>query len=308
MGRTEFTFENKDDILIQVYKWTPTTSVKGIVCISHGMSETALRYDDFANALSDEGYVVYAHDHRGHGKSAKSMEELGYVSDNDGFFDMVEDVKKVVKLAKEEYPGQDVVLFSHSMGSFLAQRYIQLYGGDLAGVILSGTNGKPPWLVNVGIVVAKTLMTLKGKKADGKLLDKLTFGSYNRPFEPADTPFDWLSRDKEQVKKYIDDPYCGNVFPVSFYHDLFMGTKEIHKQEYIHEVPKELPIYIFAGDKDPVGDFGQGIIRLYDAYKKAGIKNVSYKLYEGGRHESLNEINRDEVIKDTITWLNKVFS
>ncbi|UOE94576.1 alpha/beta hydrolase [Alkalihalobacillus sp. LMS39] len=308
MGRTEFTFENKDDILIQVYKWTPTTSVKGIVCISHGMSETALRYDAFANALSDEGYVVYAHDHRGHGKSAKSMEELGYVSDNDGFFDMVEDVKKVVKLAKEEYPGQDVVLFSHSMGSFLAQRYIQLYGGDLAGVILSGTNGKPPWLVNVGIVVAKTLMTLKGRKADGKLLDKLTFGSYNRPFEPADTPFDWLSRDKEQVKKYIDDPYCGNVFPVSFYHDLFMGTKEIHKQEYIHEVPKELPIYIFAGDKDPVGDFGQGIIRLYDAYKKAGIKNVSYKLYEGGRHESLNEINRDEVIKDTITWLNKVFS
>ncbi|WP_026672655.1 alpha/beta hydrolase [Alkalihalobacterium bogoriense] len=308
MGRTEFTFENKDDILIQVYKWTPTTSVKGIVCISHGMSETALRYDDFANALSDEGYVVYAHDHRGHGKSAKSMEELGYVSDNDGFFDMVEDVKKVVKLAKEEYPGQDVVLFSHSMGSFLAQRYIQLYGGDLAGVILSGTNGKPPWLVNVGIVVAKTLMTLKGRKADGKLLDKLTFGSYNRPFEPADTPFDWLSRDKEQVKKYIDDPYCGNVFPVSFYHDLFMGTKEIHKQEYIHEVPKELPIYIFAGDKDPVGDFGQGIIRLYDAYKKAGIKNVSYKLYEGGRHESLNEVNRDEVIKDTLTWLNKVFS
>nr|WP_245592359.1 alpha/beta hydrolase [Ectobacillus panaciterrae] len=297
---------NQDNIPINVQKWIPETDIKGVVQIAHGMSERAIRYDYFARALMKEGFVVYANDHRGHGESAASIDELGYISDNDGFHDMVEDMKQLTDIIKEENLNKKVILFGHSMGSFLAQRYIQLYGNELSGVILSGTNGKQKPIVNFGITLTKLMIAFKGRKTDGTLVDKLAFGSYNNRFKPNSTKFDWLSRDKEQVQKYIDDPYCGNVFPVSFFHDLFIGTKVIHKKENLEKIPKDLPIYIFAGDSDPVGNYGRGIVDLDNTYKSFNINNVTYKLYAGGRHEMLNEINRDEVILDTINWLKNI--
>lgn len=303
MIKEKITFKNKDDIKIYVHKWSPDNNPKGIVQIAHGMAERAIRYDYFARALVKEGFVVYANDHRGHGESASSIEELGYISDGDGFSDMVEDMKILTNIVKSENPDLPVILFSHSMGSFLAQHYIQLYGNEIDGLILSGTSGKQPPTVDVGILLARSIMTLRGRKASGKLVDKLAFGTYNKRFKPNRTKFDWLSRDSKQVDKYIDDPYCGSLFPVSFFYDLFVGMKTIHRPEYLARVPKDLPIYIFGGQDDPVSNYGLGIIQLGGTYKYLGIRNITSRLYPGGRHEMLNEINRDEVIGDILDWI-----
>lgn len=306
MIKEKLTFKNKDSMTIFVKKWSPEKAIKGIIQIAHGMAETAARYDYFARALVREGFVVYANDHRGHGESAASIDELGYISDYDGFSDMVADMKILTNIAKSENPGLPIILFSHSMGSFLSQRYIQLYGRELEGVILSGTNGKPPALADTGILIAKIIMTLKGRKASGKLLDQLAFGSYNKRFKPNKTKFDWLSRDEEQVVKYIENPYCGALFPVSFFYDLFVGMKTIHRPELLDKVPKDLPIYIFGGQDDPVGNYGVGIMNLARTYTALGIEDIASRLYPGGRHEMLNEINRDEVIQDVISWIKDI--
>ena len=308
MIREKFNFINKDNTSINVYKWTPEDEVKGIIQISHGMNERAIRYDYFAKKLAQEGYLVYANDHRGHGDSSPSKEELGYISDNDGFQDMVDDMKQLTDIIKKENPKLKLILLGHSMGSFLAQRYIQLYGEEIDGVILSGTNGKQSSMVNMGILLSKIIMKRKGRKSSGEILDKLTFGKYNDRFKPNKTKFDWLSRDEIEVKKYIEDPYCGNIFPTSFFHDLYIGTKIIHNKAFLEKIPKNLPIYIFAGDADPVGNYGKGILSLYNRYKSLGIKDISYKLYKDGRHEMLNEINKDEVIEDTIRWIEKIIA
>lgn len=301
----QFTFKNKDHIKIHVYKWSPEKAAKGIIQIAHGMAETAKRYEYFAQAMTEEGFIVYANDHRGHGQSAISTKDLGYISDNDGFDDMVTDMKTLTGIAKKENPRLPVILFSHSMGSFLAQRYIQLYGDNIRGVILSGTNGRPEPILGVGTIIAKVIMKLGGRKASGKILDALSFGSYNKRIQGPKTKFDWLSTDEGQVEQYMNDPYCGTLFPVSFFYDLFKGLKIIHKKENLKQVPKNLHIFIFAGDEDPVGNYGKGIMDLYKTYQSLGIEDVTYKLYPKGRHEMLNEINRDEVIKDVIEWIDR---
>lgn len=307
INRINFTFTNKDNISINAYKWIPKDSdnIKGVVQIAHGMNEHILRYDYFAKELGKNGYIVYGHDHRGHGKSSKSIDELGYVSDNDGFMDMVEDMKMMSDIIKKENLALDIILFGHSMGSFLGQRYIQIYGDNIKRIILSGSNGKPVALLSLGIILSKLLIKLKGRKSKINFLDKLTFAGYNKRIKPARTRFDWLSRDDEIVDEYIADPYCGNVFPVSFFHDFFIGLKSIHIESNLDKVPEDLSIFILSGADDPVGDYGKGIINLYNIYRDLNIKNVSYKLYEAGRHEMLNEINKDEVIRDIINWMEK---
>lgn len=306
MIEEKLTFKNKDGIKIFVYKWSPRENIKGIIQIAHGMAEHAGRYAYFAEALVEEGYVVYANDHRGHGRSAASIEELGYISDHDGFSDMVTDMRILTTIAKKGNPDLPIILFSHSMGSFLAQRYIQLYGDDIDGVILSGTTGKQPSKVDMGILLAKSLMKIKGRKAKIKLLDELAFSNYNEKCEPKKTKFDWLSRDEKQVDQYVADPYCGTLFSVSFFHDLFVGTKMIHRPEFLKNVPKDLPIYIFGGQDDPVSDYGLGITNLAQVYTQLGIKDLTTRLYPRGRHEMLNEVNRDEVIIDVIDWIKEI--
>jgi alpha-beta hydrolase superfamily lysophospholipase len=297
-----------DGVIINVHKWglEEGQAIKGVVQISHGMAEWAYRYDYFAKALNREGYIVYANDHRGHGLTAPSMEDVGYISDNDGFFDKVEDMRELNQLIREEHPSLPVVLFGHSMGSFLSQRYIQLYGSDLVGVILSGSNGKQGPIINLGIALAYLEMKFKGRRHRSRLLDKLSFGSYNRAFPDNRTKFDWLSRDEKLVDRYIEDPYCGGIFTSSFFYDFLRGLKMITRRKNLEAVPKNLPIYIFSGSMDPVGGFGKGVEKLKEMYETHGLKEVSLVLYPEGRHEMLNEINRDEVIEDIVRWLDKI--
>lgn len=306
MKKENFYYKSDDKVSIYTYRWLPEKeeNLKGIVQISHGMAETSARYERFAEALTSAGYGVYSNDHRGHGKTAGNLENLGYLGDSDGFNWLVEDMHKLTNIIKEERPSLPVFLLGHSMGSFLTQKYISEYGNELNGAILSGSNGKTGFILELGLIIAKKECNKMGRKTKSEKLDKMSFGSYNNCFKPNRTSFDWLSRDEKEVDKYVNDPYCGNVFTAGFFYDFLTGLKDIHRRETMGKIPKDLPIYIFSGEKDPVSKNGKGIIQLIGMYKKMNIKNVEYKLYKDGRHEMLNELNREEVMNDTIKWLD----
>lgn len=303
-----FTFITKDSLKMNMYKWEPKdkNSVKGIINIAHGMAESAIRYKRFARILVDNGFIVYASDHRGHGLTCSNIEDLGYICDNDGFHTMVEDLKEINNFIKEEKPNLPIIIMGHSMGSFLTQRYIEEYGDTVNGAIISGTNGNPSLMLNFGIFISGIEMRIRGRKAKSKLLDGMIFGTYNKRIHKNKTRVDWLTRDEEEVEKFINDPYCGTVFTTSFFYDLMKGLKITHKEENLNKIPKSLPILIFSGDADPVGRYGKGVDNLINLYKSLGIKNLHYKIYKDGRHEMLNEINKDEVFEDIINWLNLV--
>lgn len=305
MIRENFNFISSDGLDVFVYKWIPIgNKIKGIVQIAHGMAETAERYDRLAKRLSNEGYIVYANDHRGHGRTAGQIENLGYLSDEDGFELLVKDIHHLSKIIKEEYPSFPLFLLGHSMGSFAAQRYIMLYPKELSGVILSGSNGKQGIILNAGVIMARREIKKHGRKAQSKKLHNLVFGNYNKSFKPNRTNSDWLSRDNDEVDKYINNPYCGTVFTAGFFYDFFKGLVQVENKKNLPLIPKELAMYIFSGDKDPVGKFGKGAINLYNRYKKYGLKDLELKLYKDGRHEMLNEVNRDKVMDDLIQWLD----
>lgn len=307
MKISNFTFKGEEDTDIYVYKYEPIEkeNINGIVQISHGMSEEAGRYKRFANYLTDNGYIVYINDHRGHGKSAENINRIGILAQKDGIHCIVKDLNKLTKIIKTENNGLPIFLFSHSMGSFAAQKYIIDYSEDIDGVILSGTNGLHGIEVDLGFLVAKVMSKIQGREKKAYLIDKLAFGGFNKKFKPNKSEFDWLSRDFKEVEKYIENEYCGVVFSNGYFYDLFKLFKEIRNINNLKKINSKLPIYIFAGDKDPVGKFGKGVTKLYENYKKVGIENVEFKLYSGGRHEMLNEINKDEVINDTINWIKQ---
>lgn len=301
----EITFQGSDNKTIHVQKWLPETEVKGVVQIAHGMGEHALRYERFAKFLTTKGYAVYVNDHRGHGKTAGSIEELGYFADKNGWNLVVEDMHLLTQKIKKEQPKAPVFLFGHSMGSLLARDYISKHGQNLAGVILSGMAGDPKLLGHVGLFVARMQSLFKGKHNFSNLLDKLSFGEFNKPFQPSRTAFDWLSRDEKEVDKYINDPYCGTVFTSGFFMDLLSGVLKINKMSWIQKIPKKLPVFFFAGEKDPVGDYTKGVSEVFDKFREAGIEDVNRKFYLGARHEMLNETNREEVFQDVFNWMEK---
>lgn len=304
--RDNFNFKDSEGKNLNVYKWYGNNETpKGIIQIAHGMAETALRYDYFCEEMVKSGYLVYAHDHRGHGLTSENKEGLGYIADDDGFNWMVRDVHEINNFIRKENPKLPIILFGHSMGSFISQKFAETYGDEIDGLILSGTNGKPMALAGVGIFISGLEIKLHGRKHISKRMDKLSFGNFNSKFKPNRTEFDWLCSVNEEVDKYIEDPFCGFVCTSSFYYDLLKGLKSIHEPQNLNNIPKKLPIFIFAGDKDPVGNCGKGIINLYEIYKTLNIKNVEYKLYEDGRHEMLNEKNKDEVIYDVKVWIDK---
>lgn len=307
MEMNNFILKSKDEMNIYVNKWILKNNIKpkAVVQIAHGMAEHIDRYNSFSKALTNEGYIVYGNDHRGHGKTAGSPENLGYFADDNGWNLVVEDMHELTKVIRKEYAGLPVFLIGHSMGSFLSRSYIQRYGNDINGVILSGTGGNTGILGNVGIFLAGHEMKKMGKRFRSKKLDKLSFGSFNKTFKPNRTNFDWLSRDAEEVNKYIEDKLCGEIFTAGFFYDMLSGLRDLNKKENIRKIPKELPIYFISGDKDPVGKNTKGVLQAINSYKKVGIYDISYKFYKDARHEILNELNKEEVYIDIIEWLDK---
>jgi alpha-beta hydrolase superfamily lysophospholipase len=304
MRSNSFTWTDTDCLALFVYEWHPDepSSVKGIVQISHGMAETAGRYERLALALTAHGYIVYANDHRGHGRTAGSPERLGILGKN-GFHRMVTNMAELTDQIRAKHGNLPIYLLGHSMGSFLTQQYMYRYPDKIKGVILSGTNGKQESMLGVAIWIASMEAKLRGETYRSKLLNHLSFGAYNKAFQPNRSEFDWLSRDTAEVDAYIQDPLCGVIFTASFFRDFFRGLQDIHLPQNMAIIPKDLPIYVFSGEKDPVGAMGKGVRQLLRMYHELGLKQVSSMLYPEGRHEMLNELNRDEVTKDLINWL-----
>ena len=290
-----------DDKYNTVSVWDDVENVIGVVVIAHGMAEHADRYDDFAKRLNGEGYVVLADNHRGHKYNPDG--DLGKVAP-DSFENSVRDIRTVVEYAKEKYaPG--VLLLGHSYGSFLAQRYLELYVDTLTGCILSGTAYMKGALVGMGKLVAGVQRALIGGDKTGKLIDKLSFGAYNKPFEAQGQRFAWLSRDKAEVAKYEADEYCGYPLSINYYYYFFRSVQRMYSDK-VRSVPADLPILIAVGSEDPVSNKAALAEKLYKFYLQNGL-NVTYKVYPGARHEILNETNRAEVYDDMVSFIDGAF-
>lgn len=295
-----------DSTELHVYSWIPE-QVDAVLLISHGMAEHGKRYADFAQYANKHNIAVFAPDQRGHGKTVGDPEKLGFFAKQGGWFKVVEDLKFLVDKLRKDFPDKKIFLMGHSMGSFLSRTFVGSHSADIDGLILSGTAGNAGLLGKVGLVLAKIMTSVKGGQKPCPLMDKLSFGEFNKPFKPNRTKFDWLSRDNQQVDKYVNDPYCGTIFTTSFFVDMLSGMQYILKPNVVSAIRKDLPIYLFAGDMDPVGNFGKGVQEVFEAYQKNGIQHVEIKLYKDARHETLNETNRQQVYEDTINWLKKHF-
>ncbi|MCP8969473.1 alpha/beta hydrolase [Ectobacillus ponti] len=303
MEQHRFTISRPDDIQLSVQRWSGTEQPWAIVQIAHGMAEHVSRYDAFAHFLVSKGVAVYGNDHRGHGRTAAAAGDIGYFADEAGFEKVVEDMHAVTERIQQENPGIPIVLFGHSMGSFLARRYVQLYGKEVRGLILSGTGDNPPFLLKLGKLIAGMEKRIRGSRARSHVLNEISFGQFNRSFKPNRTPFDWLSSDSEAVDAYIQDPLCGGIFTAGFFYDLFTGSEAIMDKRGIASVPKQLPVFFVSGSLDPVGQQTKGVLHAYQAFVEAGLQDVSCKLYPEGRHEMLHEVNREEVHEDIWQWL-----
>lgn len=305
MKEDTFTFRSADRTPIFVYHWHPSTPPVGVIQIAHGMGEHAGRYDEFATFLAQNGYAVYANDHRGHGRSRNTNQPLGHFRDHNGWLATIEDLHKLTGIIQRRYPDLPIFLFGHSMGSFMARSYSHRFGRDLSGVILSGTGTNKSLLTWFGRILARSEARIKGKRTKSALMNQLAFGSFNKNFQPCRTPFDWLSRERHVVDQFVSDAFCGQTPSTRFFYDLFHGMKDMDHPKNIRKIPKRLPILLVSGDQDPVGGFSRDVIKTYERFRQAGIRNVEIKLYPGARHEVINETNRSDVYADILDWLQQ---
>lgn len=307
MSFTTDTYKTFDAKTIFYYKWkaNPKTPFKGIIQISHGVGEHAGRYKVIANLLQEKGYEVYANDHRSHGKSAKTEDYLGFYDGEDYFSDAIIDMRELSKIIKKEHPNHKIILLGHSMGSLLSRAYVTKYGDDVEALILSGTASFMKGLGTFGLFSAKVLGKLNGKHRSNEVLKTLFFNQFNKKFRPNRTNVDWISSDEHQVDIFEADPLRIEDFSLSIFLDILKGSKKVNELVTFKNTPKNLPIFIFSGDQDPVGEMGKGVKKVAKNYKNAGIKDITLKLYKGGRHEMLNEVNKEEVEKDLMDWLNQ---
>jgi alpha-beta hydrolase superfamily lysophospholipase len=303
MQASTFTLATPDGVSLFVYRWLPDAPPKAVVQIAHGLAEHAARYARVAEALTCADYAVYADDHRGHGRTARTPDELGLFAERDGWKKCIDDLWLINRRIAADHPGVPIVLVGHSLGSFMVQYFISEHGDALAAAVLSASNGKAPPIAPIGLLLARLERLRLGQRGHSPVMQALFFGAFNKPFKPARTPFDWLSRDTAEVDKYIVDPLCGFESTVQLYIDLLEGLRETAQPSRQARISKDLPIYIFNGSRDPVSD---NIAQLIDAYRAARIKQVVHKVYPDGRHESLNEANRDAVTRDLIAWLDGV--
>ena len=293
----EMKFKAYNDYELNVYVWDEVKSPKAVVQIAHGMAEDAARYEDFAKFLNKNGYIVLADDHRGHGKTAQG--KMGIVPDGDCYFDTIEDMALLTDYAKDKYK-VPVILFGHSYGSFLSQGYIQKHSDKIVACVLCGSARMDTSDAKLGGIVANLQTALFGKDKPAKFIANLSFGNYEKPFKQDGKTNAWLNRDMAEVDKYNANPMCGFILSLGFYKSFFNGLKQIYG-DAPKQIRPDLPIFIISGDQDPVGGMGVLVKNLYEMYKGLGF-NVDMKLYEGARHEILNEINKEEVYNDALAF------
>ncbi len=302
---TQATYPSSNGINIITYYicYKESITPKGVIQLSHGMCEYFLRYDHFINYLTDHGFIICGNDHLGHGSSISKYDDLGYFAPKNGWHYLVEDVHKLTILMRRQFPNLPFVLMGHSMGSFIVRMYLDLYSSDIDGVILSGTGDIPRSLTSGGIAIATALKQIRGERFRSDFVKKLT-GLDNKRYKDHYSELDWLTHDHKIIDEYAKDKKCNFVFTLSGYIDLFSLINHTSSPDWGIRIRKALPIYLFSGDEDPVGDFGKGVKRVYHHLQKVGIQDVSLRLYREGRHEMINELNRDEVYHHILTWIN----
>lgn len=301
MKETTADFQASDGKTIRVLKWSNDSAApKAAVLIVHGVTEYGGRYRGFAQVLCDRGYVAYAPDHRGHGRTVESPEELGHYAENDGFQRIIEDLFELTAKIKSENPGKPLVIYGHSMGSMLVRLCVSQKGGDYDACILTGTMGRGPYGFGRGL--ARILCALSGGTRRIAFLGDIAFGPFSRPFKPNRTQFDWLSRDEAEVDKYVADPLCGFPLTNAFFRDFFGGMARMYRKSMMAAIPLDLPILCCSGSRDPVGGMSGAVEALADEYRALGIKEVDCRIFPDARHELLNETNRREVMEYLADW------
>lgn len=294
---------NDGKTTIHAVIWRPEGETKAVLQIIHGMAEYAERYAPFAESLAKHGILVCAEDHLGHGKSVISPDQLGYFTDGNGANCVLEDIRRLTLTIKEQCSAPYFIL-GHSMGSFFCRKYIATYGEGLAGAIIMGTGFQPAILTCAGKLVTRVIAAFKGWRYRSKFIDKLAFGAYNDRFEKR-TEYDWLSVDCGNVDRYIADELCGVKFTCSGFYTLFSVLADACKNKTIKAVPKNLPVYLVAGGDDPVGDYSNGVKKLYDKLCANGVQDVQLTLYNGFRHEILNDGCAPQVTQDILDFITE---
>ena len=285
--------------------WKPDIAPVGIVQLVHGIAEHVERYDDFAAFLNAQGYLVVAQDHMGHGKSGGENLARGYFYG--GWFSAVGDTYRLIQDTMQQYPDMPYILFGHSMGSFVARTILARYpDSGITGCIICGTGWMPDAVLAMGKSMGSIVAKLCGEEKPSKLLHNVMFGSYNNRVEHPRTACDWLSRDSKVVDAYVADPNCGFIASAGLARDMLTGIQYIQKAETLNMMNRQTPVYFIAGNDDPVGNFGAGVLQAAEAFRNVGMESVSSKLYPLCRHEILNEINKEEVYQDIVKWIQSI--
>jgi len=302
--KTDIWYDSKGAGKIHACRWTPEGEPRAVVQILHGIAEFVERYDAFAEYLNSHGFLVVAEDHMGHGQSINGDGIQGYF--HGGWFTAVEDSMQLMADTKAAYPDLPYILFGHSMGSFMARTILCKYPDcGLSGAVICGTGWQPSFALPALIKIVEGICKKSGETKPNETLQSMIFGSYNKKVEHPRTPYDWLTRDAKIVDAYIEHPLCGFTATAGLLREMMKGIHYIEQKSNLERMQKNLPAFFVAGGDDPVGPYGKGVQTCADAFRKAGMKDVSIRIYPLCRHEILNEINREEVFEDILQWIEK---
>jgi alpha-beta hydrolase superfamily lysophospholipase len=306
MNHTTFWLTANDHSRLYVNQWLPDAPPKALIMVSHGMAEHGGRYVRLAEALCGAGYGVFALDQRGHGRTADEG-TLGLFAEQDGWSKVVGDLASLNQHIGQQQPGVPIILLGHSMGSYIAQAYLLHHSASLHGAVLSGSNFQPVALYRAARLITRAERLRQGLRGRSALIEFLSFGSFNQAFKPNRTAFDWLSRDPDEVDRYLHDPLCGFRCTNQLWFDLLGGLQQISKASNLAQIDPGLPILVIGGECDPVSE-GKRLKSLAHALREAGCQNLQLNIYPQARHEVFNETNRNEVTADVLTWLDQALT
>lgn len=305
--KREFTFPSRDGRTeIHAVEWSPKQgAVRAVLQIFHGMIEFIDRYEEFAEFLTERGFVVVGNDHLGHGTSIVSKRDYGFFSEKNGNTAVLADVHHLKRITEKRYPDIPYYILGHSMGSFLLRQYLCLRGAELDGAVIMGTGTQPIPLLKLGRGLCRGMAAIFGWHYRSRFIDMLAFGGYNKHFRPARTERDWITKDEVLVDRCLADERCTFRFTVNGYYNLFTSIEAASKKKNLRKMPKDLPILFVAGGDDPVGAFGKGVEQVKAGFEAVGMRDVTKIIYETDRHEILNETDRQTVYEDIYVWLGE---
>ncbi len=301
-----FEFKADDSTTISCAKWIPENEPEALIQIVHGMNEHIGRYDETARFFVEKGYAVFGEDHRGHGLTGKGF-QMGHFADKDGYLKVIEDNFTLLKLMKKEYPGKKLILYGHSMGSFISRNIAWKHGKEIDFLLISGSGNFSSWYIYSNFFLLSFFSLFKKQTDTLPFIHNIGMNDLNKCFEPRKTDYDWLSTDPSIAEEFQNDPLCKAINSIAFYKDLMSLMKSMQDKTNIEKIPKDLPVFIFSGSMDPVGKNGKTVKIAYENYKKSGLRNIKLKIFEGYRHELHKEPVKEQLFNEIISW-TKSFS